>query len=455
MVRTSQRKKNLKAAEDLLQKAEDDEENNNFEEAILGERIEPSFGDILFNDDLEMAFMTDILFNGVDDAEDLLDILEKLRYHDARWKMPFEMDFSLKDLLRDREAEFRQCMRTSHAGFYAILEVIQEHDIFISTSRNPQPPVIIQLALTLERLGTNGTGCSVRRLGRDYKRSMGAIVNCTRRCLTAIDDLCSHYIQWPNAERREEISTVMALEGFPGCVGFVDGTNIPLYQRPGLDGETFFDRKKRYSMNCQVVCDCDRRIIGLYSGWPGSCHDQKVFSSMSLSKDPDRFFSDGMFPLFFLKNKKMTHMTLELDEYLLGDSAYKITNTVVSTYKAPASRLERNSIFNTLVAVARIRNEHGIGIWKERFGSLQGLRLRLDQEDDIKFILIWIKGCAILSNMLADLGDQWEEEFEDDYIHDNYEVAEVLEIEVDPTDPIGVLRRELVRDHAISFNQDS
>lgn len=56
--------------------------------------------------------------------------------------------------------------------------------------------------------------------------------------------------------------------------------------------------------------------------------------------------------------------------------------------------------------------------------------------------------------MLADLGDQWEEEFQDDYIHDNYEVAAVLEIEVDPTDPIGVLRRELVRDHAVSFNKD-
>lgn len=184
-------------------------------------------------------------------------------------------------------------MRTSHAGFYAILEVIEDDEIFISTSRNPQPAVIIQLALTLERLGSNGTGCSVRRLGRDYKRSMGAIINCTQRVLESIDSQCSQYIQWPSEARREEISTVMSLEGFPGCVGFVDGTNIPLYQRPGLDGETFFDRKKRYSLYCQVVCDCDRRIIALYSGWPGSCHDQKVFSTMSLSEDPESFFSDG------------------------------------------------------------------------------------------------------------------------------------------------------------------
>lgn len=138
----------------------------------------------------------------------------------------------------------------------------------------------------------------------------------------------------------------------------------------------------------------------------------------------------------------------------MADSAYKITNTVVSTYKAPASRIERNSLFNTLIAIARIRNEHSIGIWKERFASLQALRLRLDEADDMPFILIWIKVCAILSNMLADLGDQWEEEFKDDYMHENYESAVGLEMDVDPTDPIGVLRRELVRDYAVSFDEN-
>lgn len=186
-------------------------------------------------------------------------------------------------------------MRTSHAGFYAILNIISPHPIFISTSRNPQPPVIIQLALALERLGSNGNGCAVRRMGRDYKRSMGTIVDCTRRVIESIIDTSKDYVQWPNEERRKEISRVMGLEGFPGCVGFVDGTNIPLYQRPGIDGETFFDRKKRYSINCQVVCDCDRRITAFYSGWPGSCHDYKCFSMMALCKEPNECFAEGEF----------------------------------------------------------------------------------------------------------------------------------------------------------------
>lgn len=123
---------------------------------------------------------------------------------------------------------------------------------------------------------------------------------------------------------------------------------------------------------------------------------------------------------------------------------------MVSTYKSP---LERNSRFNTLVAIPRIWNEHSIGIWKERFSSLQELRLRLDQVDDMPFILIWIKVCAILSNMLADLGDLWEEEFKDDYMNGNYESTSLLEIEVSPNDPIGVLRREITRDYAVAFDE--
>ena len=39
----------------------------------------------------------------------------------------------------------------------------------------------------------------------------------------------------------------METEGFPGCVGFVDGTTFPLSQKPAIDGQIYYDRKKRYA----------------------------------------------------------------------------------------------------------------------------------------------------------------------------------------------------------------
>ncbi|OWZ21276.1 hypothetical protein PHMEG_0004186 [Phytophthora megakarya] len=80
----------------------------------------------------------------------------------------------------------------------------------------------------------------------------------------------------------------MEREGFPGCVGFIDWTTIPLAQKPAVDGECYFDRKHRYSVNAQVVCDDRRRIISFYSGLPGSCSDSAVYHEMRLAADTDK-----------------------------------------------------------------------------------------------------------------------------------------------------------------------
>ena len=90
----------------------------------------------------------------------------------------------------------------------------------------------------------------------------------------------------------------MKCKGFEGCIGFVDGTTFPIFQRPGFNGKTFFDRKKRYSLNAQVICDCDKYIIGFITGWPGSCADSYVFNQMQLAKDPPRYFDEGSICFF-------------------------------------------------------------------------------------------------------------------------------------------------------------
>jgi hypothetical protein len=132
-------------------------------------------------------------------------------------------------------------MRTTPEGFIALRDLIQDHPSFLSNSNNPQPSVEHQLAITLERLGSNGNGASVGRFSQNYKVSRGQVVKCTRQVIDAILEQGDCYLGWPPADRRKAILSVWQQDGFPGCVGFVDGTTIPLYQRPGLDGEVFFD----------------------------------------------------------------------------------------------------------------------------------------------------------------------------------------------------------------------
>ncbi|KAF5195667.1 hypothetical protein FRX31_014745 [Thalictrum thalictroides] len=243
---------------------------------------------------------------------------------------------------------------------------------------------LLQLAVALERFGSYGNGASLGRIARTYGIGEGTVHTYTKRVITAVRALRGKYIAWPDADRRRQTSAVMSREGFNGCVGFVDGTTIPLFQRPGIDGEVYWDRKSRYSLNTQVVCDCDKKIIFAYTGCPGSMADASVFRRMDISKEPANFFSNG--------------------EYLIGDSAYGLSNHMITPFKSPATNLPENQVFNKFLAKSRVRNEHTIGILKGRWASLNELRIAINKREDAEHAVGWIMTCCLLHNMLADLG---------------------------------------------------
>ncbi|OAV87870.1 hypothetical protein PTTG_09326 [Puccinia triticina 1-1 BBBD Race 1] len=162
--------------------------------------------------------------------------------------------------------DFRQAARTSKLGFIDVLDLISH-----------------QLAITLERLGMNGNGASVGRFSKTL--NVGVI--------EAIITIGCQYVVWPDANCRAEILDAMRKEGFEGCVGFVDGTTIPLFQRPGYDSEVFYDQKRRYSVNAQIICDCNKYITLFITGWLGTCGDSRVYKQMQLHNDPSNLFDEA------------------------------------------------------------------------------------------------------------------------------------------------------------------
>ena len=45
----------------------------------------------------------------------------------------------------------------------------------------------------------------------------------------------------------------------------------------GEHAEEFRNRKGYFSLNTQVVCDHNMKIIDIVSRWPGSVHDATIF----------------------------------------------------------------------------------------------------------------------------------------------------------------------------------
>jgi hypothetical protein len=94
--------------------------------------------------------------------------------------------------------------------------------------------------------------------------------------------------------------------------------------------------------------------------------------------------------------------------YLVGDSAFENSATVVSAFKKPAghSLPREEEKFNMLLGKLRVKSEHTIGMLKGRFHFLTMIPMLItSKRNSIKRILRVIDCCVILHNLLIDVGD--------------------------------------------------
>lgn len=151
---------------------------------------------------------------------------------------------------------FIQMLRVTPESFQFILNLIEGHPVFTTSSNRPQTAVEIQLAVTLYRMGRYGNGASIKDIARTAGISEGAVERFTDRCFTAIHSHHDEFIR-PLTEAEKEREKVW-IEKNVGCVGWregwimYDGTIIVLFQKPGLNGDAYYTRKCNYGLNAQV-----------------------------------------------------------------------------------------------------------------------------------------------------------------------------------------------------------
>jgi hypothetical protein len=152
---------------------------------------------------------------------------------------------------------FRQKLRVNPEIFDDILDHISGHPIFQNQSNNPQLPVSIQLAIFLNRAGHYGNAITLEDVAQWAGVSVGSVVNCTNRVMIAVLDAHDQFVCFP-ADNSEDADLARKFAESRTCPewkgGFlaIDGSTMDLFTKPGYYGETFFDRKSKYSLGCQV-----------------------------------------------------------------------------------------------------------------------------------------------------------------------------------------------------------
>lgn len=186
------------------------------------------------------------------------------------------------------DARFRAMVRCSRKQFNIILALVEENPVFHGVNSHKQFSVQFQLALVLYRLGSNGNGATLAKIATLFGIGDGGTIDkITRRVFHSILSLEKYFLYWPDEEERKQI-VADSFEELPHCVGYGDGTIIPLKERPSLDHTSYYSKDQVYGIKLQSVCDFRLKMRQATIGYPGCAHDARIYNNCKLATEANK-----------------------------------------------------------------------------------------------------------------------------------------------------------------------
>ncbi|XP_062583873.1 putative nuclease HARBI1, partial [Saccostrea cucullata] len=195
---------------------------------------------------------------------------------------------------------------------------------FISTDKH--------LLISLWYLATQD---SIHSISDRFNVTESSVIRCrTRITDISVNHLKQVFILLPSANERQEIMDKFEQkQNFPGVLCALDGTHIAI-KAPKNHPETYVNRKGFYSIILQGICREDLRFIHCIAGWPGSCHDAKVFKNTDIWENGlavcgnGHFLGDGAYPLrswLLTPYRDTGHLTPQQRNYNYRHSGTRVT----------------------------------------------------------------------------------------------------------------------------------
>lgn len=210
-----------------------------------------------------------------------------------------------------------------------------------------------------------------------HELSQPTICRIIRRVTVLIASKRPQFVFLPNeAGCRNNARQVYQRSRFPGVVGAIDGTHVPIKSPGGNNAEVFRNRKGIFSFNCQGIVNHDMKFISFVTGWPGSTHDNRIFNNSRICLQFERGERKGV---------------------LVGDSGYACRPFLMTPLVNPTTEAEE--AYNASHILARNVVERTFGCWKKKFQCLsRKLTLKVNNIPDV------IVATVVLHNIAVDHG---------------------------------------------------
>ena len=142
---------------------------------------------------------------------------------------------------------------------------------------------------------------------------------------------------------------------FMGCIGALDGIAIKI-KRPTRSKSipnpgNYYCRKAFFALNCQAICDANKKISWISSKHLGSTHDSVAFTDTKLYE-------------LLLRKQEFLH---DNQFFIIGDSAYNLESFLLVPFPQPGPRSPEDA-YNYYHSSCRIKIECTFGEVIMRFG---------------------------------------------------------------------------------------
>lgn len=268
-------------------------------------------------------------------------------------------------------------IRMNRDAFFRLASMLRGDPLFRHTCGRKQATVEAQFFIAIWRLAR---GASVPSTQFTFAISAASVCYYTLRVCEALMRIAQLVVKTP--QTHAELSAAAkdfeeVYPEFPGCIGILDGTHIPIIAPREWPTE-YWCFKKFYSLNSLCAVDGRLRFIFFRSGYPGVRQDTHNYEDSEL-------YTSLRGPM------ASAHV------YLLGDTGFPCTTTLITGYKngqQGGGSAERRDLFNSNVAKVRGLVERAFGILKAQWRILTST-LRTASVDAAVAI---INGCLVLHN---------------------------------------------------------